>query len=654
MLKVLRHCSHLTGHASTALQPHCATLHRIEPRVRLQLTSARARCSCHAAACCITAASAAHSSAATSLLCGHPLARSPPSTPQAFAAELETNLGVRFPVRTELASLPLPWGRGIVAKESVGAGKQVLTVPLTALLAVPNMDTSHPLRRLLRRKTIPGTEEKLYADDALALLLLFEGIVRGKDSKWASYISLMPDMTEVDNAFNWGPEAMQQLAGSNLPQLAAAMQRQVRQDFAKLAPAVIDASVGFTAENLTMEAFAWAHSMIWSRAVTVTWPSTSEVVRVFVPWFDMLNHDPTARTTHGLLADGSGFSVRTLDGVSRGQQVCINYGPLSNEELLQQKGFVVPSNPYDRVTIIASIGEGVEHYELKRKLLKQAGFQADAVKISVTASGLNPKLLQALRIHFATEPELKDPACVKALAEGGPITTRNEREVLQRLLDGLQSMAKMYPGGEESALLAAARIASGNDEEEADDPEVTAQRELTFALQAMWNHGEEAMAAAADAAKAAAKAKGGKGGKGSKGSKGSKGGKGGKAKAAGAGAPAAAPAEEAAVPAEPTTEETAGADGAASASADGPPTDDAGVLQLWKMWSPAVARMTNFAVLQDAERVILGFQLLHLRDALQQLDRVEEAQSKAAEEAAVAAAPGDAAEVAAAPDASER
>ncbi len=82
--------------------------------------------------------------------------------------------GIRLFSEIEVANLPEPFGRGVVAKEDVPAGRVVMTIPTSVLLSVHTIeDPSHPLHPMLALRE----ELELREDDIIACTLMFEKAV---------------------------------------------------------------------------------------------------------------------------------------------------------------------------------------------------------------------------------------------------------------------------------------------------------------------------------------------------------------------------------------------------------------------------------------------------------------------------------------------
>lgn len=92
-----------------------------------------------------------------------------------------------------------------------------------------------------------------------------------------------------------------------------------------------------------------------------------------VPAIDIAQHSaqPTCRVIDG----GQFYSLVALQPLSPGAPLTIDYGPLSNSELLADYGFTVDDNPNDKVVItfddiVLNTARGLSylHFEIYRDL----------------------------------------------------------------------------------------------------------------------------------------------------------------------------------------------------------------------------------------------------------------------------------------------
>lgn len=95
-------------------------------------------------------------------------------------------------------------GRGMLAKESIGEGELLLTVPLDLCL------TRAVAQQLLGKNIIPD-----YMDEyiSIAVLLMTER-VKGSSSRWKPYLDVLPSIEDVNPAYVWPEQELEMLIGS--------------------------------------------------------------------------------------------------------------------------------------------------------------------------------------------------------------------------------------------------------------------------------------------------------------------------------------------------------------------------------------------------------------------------------------------------------
>ncbi|KAL7481024.1 hypothetical protein ACHAW6_006699 [Cyclotella cf. meneghiniana] len=178
---------------------------------------------------------------------------------------------------------------------------------------------------------------------------------------------------------------------------------------------------------------------------------------VICPWVDMANHEgvgPGGKVAFEYFADG--FSMEVLEpGVGAGSEVCIQYGPRNNDQLLQYYGFVEKDNVHD-VYILPPIGKwdiGALEVACGRKVgpgrlekLDRAGLLGRESNIQLSASsssdveaaneiggvvltratGIDPAVLQAMRALVSSEEEWDNAG--EAIGNfAAQVSTENER-----------------------------------------------------------------------------------------------------------------------------------------------------------------------------------------------------------------------------------
>ena len=102
-------------------------------------------------------------------------------------------------------------------------------------------------------------------------------------------------------------------------------------------------------EPLPLDQFLWAFSVISSRHLTLNNNNSADDQHLLVmPLLDFLNHSPepnvVALPFHDKINNESFVLIQALRDIKKGEQLLMNYGPLSNSHLLYKYGFTQPDN----------------------------------------------------------------------------------------------------------------------------------------------------------------------------------------------------------------------------------------------------------------------------------------------------------------------
>ena len=155
---------------------------------------------------------------------------------------------------------------------------------------------------------------------------------------------------------------------------------------------------------------------------------------VICPFIDMANH--IGAGMHGNVAFeyfSDGFSLSTVSDVREGQEVCIQYGPRNNDQLLQYYGFVEKNNVHDVYILPAirqwdlnelevacgrKVGAGrLEKLDRAGLLGRESNIQLNAKNenddaanqiggvVLTRATGIDPAVIQALRALVSSDQE---------------------------------------------------------------------------------------------------------------------------------------------------------------------------------------------------------------------------------------------------------
>lgn len=334
----------------------------------------------------------------------------------------------------------------------------------------------------------------LQPDARLALRLLHEAS-RGSCSPWADYIAILP--RHVGCARHLSDDCLLACGSDFVVQQALRARKyagSVRSSLVRLVGE--EASGRALMRSTDEERLGWALDMVHSRSFSVD-IGTRGVVRLMVPFLDLLNSNPAAPTCSFTYDDTDvppSFAVDLLaPAVERplpavGTEVFLDYGPQTSEELLLMYGFVPPvPTPSDSVTLlgayapedlVAAIAAAEEaEGSVAAALLQQEKMALLAScrygpprEFELSARRLNPAIVCALRLALLTRQEL-DGECGgswnRPLAHA-PVCLANERRVALALHARLQRMLELEPTTLEHdrALLAGRAGDEGVDDEE--------------------------------------------------------------------------------------------------------------------------------------------------------------------------------------------
>ena len=168
-------------------------------------------------------------------------------------------------------------GRGILASKNIAQGEAIVRIPSSILL------TREAARRILGPSVVPADLNEYLA---IALLLLHER-AKGASSFWGPYIDILPTAEEVGQTWLWSDEDLALLSGSGVLDATASLRAKVHREHASMLETVVRPN-GLDEAAYSLEAFEWAFSMLFSRAINLR--ETEELA--LVPYADLLNHSP--------------------------------------------------------------------------------------------------------------------------------------------------------------------------------------------------------------------------------------------------------------------------------------------------------------------------------------------------------------------------
>ncbi|CAM9809509.1 unnamed protein product, partial [Phaeothamnion confervicola] len=243
-------------------------------------------------------------------------------------------------------------GRGMVANREIKEGDELFALPIDLLLTKA------------KAQEVMGSEA--ITDDlgeylAIALLLVNER-GKGEDSFWKPYIDVLPTSQDVFPTYVWAEEELALLEGSPVLAATESMKRKLRAEYAALQDLFQRLPDKFPADIFTFDAFEWAFSVLFSRAIrlgSLTTGASGEAVAL-VPYADLFNHNPFANSyidarEVGFLKKRNEVVVYADRSYKIMEQVFISYGPKSNADLLLLYGFCLDRNPFNSVDLTLAL-----------------------------------------------------------------------------------------------------------------------------------------------------------------------------------------------------------------------------------------------------------------------------------------------------------
>ncbi|OQR95723.1 hypothetical protein THRCLA_07626 [Thraustotheca clavata] len=244
-------------------------------------------------------------------------------------------------------------GFGTFALEDITKGEAYLSIPQGMLLDVASaMQCSilSPIFKQLLKET--KSRDPMHE---LLLHFMYERLVKGKESKWAPYIDLLPlhDDSLLAPLF-YTQEEMALLSGTEMEQFVKTYQENVYQSYQAIKRIVLTRYPKiFPKELFTFEEYRYARHILDTRSI---WWNGE---RHLVPILDMVNCKASGEV-HATRLEGALAVTRAKDYVQAGTQLFENYGQ-PNWIYLLHHGFVLENNPHDCFNLVFDIQKLDKH-----------------------------------------------------------------------------------------------------------------------------------------------------------------------------------------------------------------------------------------------------------------------------------------------------
>lgn len=258
---------------------------------------------------------------------------------------------------------------------------------------------------------------ELLSFQLLSLFLVLER-ARGSLSFWKPFIDMLPEIRELGLA----PIVWKVLGVPNCDVLWRMLPRSARKHAEAVVARfekdyqVVTLTFPAAASYLTTEAFLWAWMCINSRCLYMEMPQAKDANDNFTmaPYVDFLNHLDDDQC--GIKIDTLGFHVVTSSKYLPGEEIFFSYGPHSNEFLLCEYGFSLPTNRWNYIDITDFIVPLLRPAHVE--FLKNTGYHGE---YTVNNTGMS----------FRTEIALA------VLQESDPATSRKLQAFIDGVSDGL-------------------------------------------------------------------------------------------------------------------------------------------------------------------------------------------------------------------------
>jgi len=342
-------------------------------------------------------------------------------------------------------------GWGLAAVRDTAEGDLLVALPHSCTLSYDTATLAPSLRRLLDQ--VPA---ELWA--ARLGLVVLDHRAKGSDSLYAPYVSLLPSRFDGVPIF-FSREAVDAL---QYPPVSEQVKRRSRflLSFARGALASDTDALAFGGARVDADAMGWALSAVSSRAFRLRGPTEAASM---LPLIDLCNHSFEPNAEVKTMGGKQAVALVAKQRIAAGTPVLISYGPLSNDFLLLDYGFVGRNNPHDTCALRFSSGlleiarevAGLGHIPLGRVdenmnqgdaiaaapwqqlILADLGLVGAHANLEVLIGGegaIDSRLLAALRVLFLQDeahlrdiPEQQRAAALRVRDAAGIVPAQVER-----------------------------------------------------------------------------------------------------------------------------------------------------------------------------------------------------------------------------------
>ncbi|QPG74119.1 hypothetical protein FOA43_001441 [Brettanomyces nanus] len=268
------------------------------------------------------------------------------------------------------------------------------------------------------------------------------------------YFRLLPKLREIRSPLTYSEAELQLLENTNLYRGT-----QVRMDQLKTEYQLLMKDIGDNVDRIKFDDFLWGHLILSSRSFPFKIVDENADPRsvMMMPLVDLMNHEPMGRVAWSFTGshfkvdvEVSNIEMKLANGDGE-IEICNNYGPKGNEELLMGYGFVIPDNSFDYLQLslgresILKLTEGVD---LKQWGVSKLPRLDDYTYSVVTNVYEDPATLERLGLpdrddEFVVFMCNKDHSIPEGLLELFGVICRNSEDELPTLKSQLNGINKL-------------------------------------------------------------------------------------------------------------------------------------------------------------------------------------------------------------------
>jgi len=365
-------------------------------------------------------------------------------------------------------------GRGLVTTAPVRKGETLLSIPLMKCMSTASARRSKLAPALAE---ISDNKTDITIDAVLAMHVLHELYVERHESHWWPYVSVLPK--DSGSPLSWTPKELAQLEGSNVIGFRDSILKKWRDEHDALFPELtLRYPDLFPETHFRMSSWAWAMSIVWSRAARVPVADAGgrngsrrnakssvkpeqRTILALVPLFDMINHGYARGTGIGsrpAMSDAPAITIEFAPSetgvvfVNAGDgfpgpdhEIRFNYGEKPSQYVLLQYGFVPAFNPDECVEVAPRVSKKDPLKKRKREVLRRHDLDPSNRNFHFFPNRLDGDLLAATRLQVMSVDELDDPVSVATAIAGGVVSPRNEAVLRATLLKAAYELLVRYP-----------------------------------------------------------------------------------------------------------------------------------------------------------------------------------------------------------------